>query len=90
MTEEMWKEKLSIKIRQGYLTEADKKRFEQAAKAILSSPIEEVSKHWIRLCGEDAFYPGDDRTNFEAVIAVYTYPGVTAYFMKALDWEEGL
>jgi len=88
----LWKEKLSIKIRQGYLTEADKKIILQSAKVILSSPIEEVSKHWNRLLGysedeDTCFYPGDKETRFEMVMAVHTYPGVKPHVGNALVWE---
>lgn len=80
----LYQEKLSIKIRQGYLTEANKKRIEQVAETILNSPIEEVSKHWFQLTNE--WVKDDDEIN-EIISAVHAYPGIKTYVHKALILE---
>ena len=80
----LYQEKLSIKIRQGYLTEANKKKIEQVAETILNSPIEEVSKHWFQLTGE--WVKDNDEIN-EIIAAVHAYPGVKTHVVEALDWE---
>jgi len=82
----LYLEKLSVKVRQGYLTEADKKMIEQTAKAILNGPIEDCTKEFYSLVEFENII--DEPENLEIIMATHAYPGVSTRLGEALTLEQ--